>query len=171
MLALTLPAAGKTAGFAIADVLAKPIRSDEVVAAMARLPSPRHRARRVMVVDDDPLALDLMRATLAALGIEALCLAGGREALDTIEQARPDALVLDLLMPGLDGFATLDALRRRPHGAALPVYIWTSLLLTEAEYTMLSRSAQAILGKGGGRLEHVLDELAHWRPAAARSGA
>jgi DNA-binding response OmpR family regulator len=170
VLALTLAAAGETAGFAIADVLAKPIRAEEVVAAMARLPSVGPRARRVMVVDDDPLALDLMRATLTAMGIEALCLPGGHEALAALDEARPDAMVLDLVMPGLDGFATLDALRERPHGATLPIYIWTSLLLTEAEYARLSHSARAILGKGGGSLDQLLDSLVRWRPAAAEGG-
>jgi PAS domain S-box-containing protein len=169
VLALTLPAAGEIAGFAIADVLAKPIRSEEIVAAMARLPAGGGRPRRVMVVDDDPLARDLMRASLAAMDIEALCLPGGREALAALEHEQPDAIVLDLVMPELDGFATLDALRRLPHGALLPVYIWTSLLLTDEEYAMLARSAQAILRKGGGGLDGVLDALARWRPLQARS--
>jgi CheY-like chemotaxis protein len=74
--------------------------------------------------------------------------------------------VLDLMMPGFDGFQVLDALQRLPAWQQLPVFIWTSMLLTDEEYALLARSARAILRKGGGSLEAVLDSVRRWRPLA-----
>jgi CheY-like chemotaxis protein len=164
---------GNPARFAIADVLCKPIRTTEIMAAMARLRLPdahqayRTRRPRVMVVDDDPLALDLMRATLAGIGIDALCLAGGREALRELDSLRPDAIILDLMMPEFDGFAVLDALHQLPAWRDTPVFIWTSMILTDAEYESLATSARAIVSKGGGALSAMLDGLRRWRPPVA----
>ena len=154
---------GGAARFAIADVLSKPIRTTEIVSAMARLRWPTTRRARVLVVDDDPVARDLMQATLASIEVDTFCLPGGREALAELERLRPDAIILDLMMPEFDGFAVLDALQRMPAWCDTPVFIWTSMLLTDAEYASLARSARAIVGKGGGALASMLDALRRWR--------
>ena len=165
---MTLPMpAGTGASFAIADVLCKPIRIDEVVSAMSRFRLPGTSPTNVMVVDDDRVALELMQATLKTIGIDAVVLQDARQALREIDQHRPDAVILDLVMPGFDGFAFLDALRRLPAWRDTPVFVWTSLLLTDAEYASLAQSARAILSKGGGSLESTLDALRRWRPALA----
>ncbi|RZL11918.1 MAG: PAS domain S-box protein [Rubrivivax sp.] len=153
------------AAFAIADVLTKPIRSDEVAAAMARFLQDRGRSARVMVIDDDPVSLDLMRATLATLGIEGQCFTDPMRALLELEHHRPDAIILDLMMPVIDGFEVLDALNARADWSDIPVFVWTSMILTEEEYDRLARSARIILGKGGGALAGLLDQWRHWRPA------
>ena len=170
VLGLSLAAeTGSAATFAVADVLFKPIRTAEVGAAMARLKLPR--SPRVLVVDDDPLARQLMQATLAGLGAQTVCVEGGREALDEVLRQPPDAVVLDLMMPGFDGFETLDALRGLPQGAQLPVYIWSSMVLSDDELARLSRSARAIIGKGGGDLTQLLNSLRRWRPAESPADA
>jgi len=153
----------RNAVFSIADVLSKPLRSDEVLAAMQGLRGAGGAPPRVMVVDDDPLARELMAATLATVGIDAVLLAGGRQALDEIDRHRPDAVVLDLMMPGFDGFATLEALRSLPRWRDTPVYIWTSMLLTDDEYASLGRSARAVLAKGGGGVGTLVGALRRWR--------
>ena len=183
VLALTMPgvaadagnsadgvAAAEAATFAIANLLAKPIRTAEVAAALARLPVPNGRRIRALVIDDDPLALDLMRSTLRAMAIEPVGRLDARQALAELDQLMPDVIILDLMMPGFDGFATLDALRQRPAWRNTPVFIWTSMILTDAEVATLSRSAEAILGKGGGALAQVLDALGRWRPLPAHAG-
>jgi CheY-like chemotaxis protein len=103
-----------------------------------------------------------MQATLKSIGIDAVCKLDGRDALRAMDQIRPDAIILDLMMPEFDGFQVLDALQRMPLWRDVPVYIWTSLLLTDDEYATLARSARAILIKGGGALEVVLESLRHW---------
>jgi PAS domain S-box-containing protein len=157
---MTIPSDdGASATFAIADVLCKPIRSDEILKAMARFRGPASRSTKVMVVDDDPRALDLMQATLKSIGIDAVCLSDGHEALRDIGLHRPDAVILDLMMPGIDGFEVLDALRQMPAWRELPVFIWTSMTLTDAEYERLSASARLILSKGGGTIPSWLECL------------
>ncbi|CAN0226451.1 unnamed protein product, partial [Phaeothamnion confervicola] len=116
---MTMPAdSGTVAGFSIADVLSKPIRTEEIVLAMARFRRREPDRAKVMVIDDDPLALDLMRSTLKGLGIETVGLLDGRLALSEIDQHRPDAIILDLMMPGFDGFAVMDGLHRLPQWQA-----------------------------------------------------
>ena len=160
--------AGQRANFGIANILCKPIRSDEILAAMAPFRQAGQGSPRVMVIDDESSSLDLMLATLKSIGVDALCYQDGRQALQdlALDRHRPDALVLDLMMPDFDGFQVLDALRQLPVGRDLPVFIWTSMLLTDAEYAQLARSAHAILMKGGGALESMLDGLRHWRAPA-----
>ena len=160
---LTMPAEEVAARFAITDLLCKPIRSAELLLAMAPFRLSGSTRANVLVIDDDPQALDLMRATLKTIGIEAVCMLDGREALRNIDQLRPDAIILDLMMPQFDGFQVLDALQRMPAWRDVPVFIWTSLLLTDEEYATLARSARAILIKGGGAMETVLDNLRRWR--------
>lgn len=163
---VSMPAdAGRSVRFAITDVLAKPLRGGEVAAAMARYRGTSARRMCVMVVDDDPAALELMQQTLDAMDIDAVCLADGRSALAQLDHHRPDAMVLDLMMPGFDGFAVLDALAKLPAWRDLPVFIWTSMILTEAEYAQLSLSAREILDKGGGAIDALMDVLRRWRPA------
>ena len=160
---VTGPAEERSATFAIANRLCKPIRSDEILLAMApfRLAQPGRAS--VLVIDDDPNALDLMRTTLNSIGIDAVCVQDGRTALRNIDQLRPDAIILDLMMPEFDGFQVLDALQRLPAWRQVPVYIWTSLLLTDEEYALLARSARATLDQGGGAMEDLLEGLRRWR--------
>jgi len=160
---------GATAAFFVADVMAKPIRTQEVSAAMTGLLRDRTTRPRVLVIDDDVLALDLMQATLSAIGMDAICLLDGRQALNELATHRPDAIVLDLMMPDFDGFEVLDALQRMPQWRDTPVFIWTSMVLDDADVVRLANSAQAILTKGGGALHVTLEALSRWRPSGSAS--
>ena len=151
------------ATFAIANVLSKPIRSDEILTAMSRFRQPGAARANVLVIDDDALSLDLMRATLKSIGVDAVCFQDGRIALQEIDRHRPDAIILDLMMPVFDGFQVQDALQGLPAWREVPVYIWTSMLLTDEEYATLAKSARAILIKGGGAMEAMLDSVRRWR--------
>ena len=165
---MTMPAEDRSATLVIANLLCKPIRSEEILLAMAPFKLAQPGRANVLVIDDDPNARDLMRATLKGIGIDAVCAQDGRDALRNIDQLRPDAIILDLMMPVFDGFQVLDALQRLPAWRHVPVYIWTSLLLTDEEYALLAQSARAILSKGGGALEDLLEGLRRWRRPAAR---
>jgi PAS domain S-box-containing protein len=164
VLGLTVPGSdGGAAAFGIANILNKPLDVDEVASAMRHLRRTGGAAVTVMVIDDEPTALQLMHAALGRLGIEANCFDDGRQALAQLEQRPPAAIVLDLMMPGFNGFEVLDAVRRMPAAQHIPVYIWTSMLLTRDEYLRLARSAQGILAKGGGAVSALLASLVHWR--------
>ena len=160
------PGGDGAAAFAIADVFSKPLRGEEVLQAMRRLKLVDRPGVRVMVIDDDPLALALMQSTLEVAGVRPVCVQDGRAALRLLRTQVPDAVVLDLMMPGFDGFAVLEALSAMPALRDTPVFIWTSMLLTDDEFAQLSRSAQAILSKGGGAVLHLLERLRRMQSAA-----
>jgi CheY-like chemotaxis protein/anti-sigma regulatory factor (Ser/Thr protein kinase) len=169
---LSMPAeGGEAARFAIANVLCKPIRGDEVVAAMERMRLPGGRPARVLVVDDDPLAIDLMCVTLSNHGMQGLPVHDSQHTLAALALHQPDALILELAMPGMDGFAVLDALRREAAWRDLPVFIWTSMALGAEEHARLARSARTIVGKGGGGLSAMLEDLQRWRAQLRLAGA
>ena len=164
-------ASSTAANFPVTDVLSKPLETQQLGMALGNLGLTQRTGSRVMVIDDDQLALDLMEATLSKLGIEFIGLSDGRQALDEMAQHRPDAIIIDLMMPGMDGFEMLDALRRQPEWKDMPVFIWTSMLLTPEEYAHLARSALAILSKGGASLEALLHDLRRWRGPLAKTAA
>jgi CheY-like chemotaxis protein len=166
VLGVTVPVnANVAASFAVADILSKPLRSGDLALAMTRFRGPDGATTRVMVVDDDPMALELMRAALADVGVEAVCLQDGRRALAEIDQHQPQAIILDLMMPEFDGFAVLDALHQLPKWWDTPVFIWTSMMLTDDEYGRLASSARTIISKGGGDLMAMLERLKRWQPS------
>ena len=77
---------------------------------------------RVLVVDDEPDILLLHRLNLEAAGHEVLLAADGQRALARVDADAPDVMVLDVMMPVLDGWAVLEALRSRP-APSLPVVV------------------------------------------------
>jgi YesN/AraC family two-component response regulator len=89
----------------------------------------------------------------------------GREALEIIGRERPDLVLLDLVMPELDGFGVLEAMQREEAIRSIPVIVLTSQLLTETDMARLNRSVAAVLGKG---LFSVEETLAHVEATLAR---
>lgn len=80
--------------------------------------------RTVLIVDDNPDILALLRANLSASGFDTLEAQNGEVALARIDEAKPDLVLLDLMMPVLDGWAVLEALQGRPHRP--PVIVLTA---------------------------------------------
>lgn len=148
------------ASFPVADVIAKPIQDSELATVLARAGMlNKAGGADVMVIDDDPMARTLMAETLQAMGLRSIPMSSGLQALQALEQWRPDCIMLDLMMPGCDGFEVLAMLRQRPQWCEIPVFVWTSMLLTDEEYATLARSAQAIVAKGGGGLQTLLQDI------------
>lgn len=128
--------------FGITDVLAKPLAPGELARAIARLGSPVDGP--VMVVDDDPSARELMRHEIGLLGHAVVLAAGGAEALAMLDAERPSAVILDLMMPDIDGFEVLEALRAHPEWSRLPVFVWTVTRLDRRDFERLSASTRRI---------------------------
>jgi pilus assembly protein CpaE len=83
-------------------------------------------ANRILVVDDELVNLKITSATLKQAGYEILTAQGGREALQKVEQLRPDLLVLDLMMPDMNGYDVCRTLRSKPAFTHLPILMLTS---------------------------------------------
>ncbi|MFN7108044.1 MAG: PleD family two-component system response regulator [Brevundimonas sp.] len=82
---------------------------------------------RVLIADDDPLLRDLLTHKLTAAGYVVLVAEDGRQALDQCHQQRPDLVVLDGMMPIVDGFEVLRRLKATPDTSGLPVIMLTAL--------------------------------------------
>jgi DNA-binding response OmpR family regulator len=82
--------------------------------------------RRVLVVDDDPSVRKLLNQTLELEGYEVSTAADGEEALEELPAAQPDVVVLDVMMPKLNGLDVLDRIRRNPETSTLPVILLTA---------------------------------------------
>jgi CheY-like chemotaxis protein len=145
-------------GFRIHDVLSKPVRADELVAALNRVGVPRDGSQPILVVDDDPHALKLAHTVLEDFGYRSICRSDSESGLRAALEEKPAAIVLDLLMPGMDGFEFLKRFRSSPEGRGVPVIVWSVADLTKAERERVMTLAQGVVPKGqGGQI--LLDEL------------
>ncbi len=151
------------AGFSVHDVLHKPLQPALLLASLRRAGVEPGAWGGVLVVDDDASALRLMEAALKHLGYATVCRSDGESGLSAAEALAPAAIVLDLVMPGLDGFGFLQRLRARPRLSRTPVIVWTQKDLTRDEAQRLLESAHAILSKHDGAAA-LLAELAPLLP-------
>jgi two-component system OmpR family response regulator len=87
-------------------------------------PMPEPSGARLLVVDDEPNIVELLSASLRYAGFEVSSARGGREAVDRVRDLRPDLIVLDVMMPGVDGFSVLRQLRG--NGIDIPVLFLTA---------------------------------------------
>ena len=108
------------------DFLGKAESALEERAEAAAAPSPKDR-NTILVVDDDPTVLELMQRHLSREGFRVLTAADGEEGLRLARQARPRVITLDVMMPGMDGWAVLAALKKDPELAEIPVLLCTML--------------------------------------------
>ncbi|MCM2334659.1 MAG: response regulator, partial [Anaeromyxobacteraceae bacterium] len=81
---------------------------------------------RVLLVDDEPVIRELVQAMLEGDGVEVRCVEGGARALKEAAAAPPDLVLLDIVMPGLDGLAVLRLLRAEPAMASVPIHMLTA---------------------------------------------
>ena len=84
-------------------------------------------AATILVVDDTPANIGVLLEALGSQGYEILVAESGESALSQLAHTRPDLILLDVLMPGLDGFETQARLKTDPELAAIPVIFMTSL--------------------------------------------
>ncbi len=137
------------------DYLVKPIHRAALLGAMGRLEHGRAVPRAdslVLGIDDDPVALRLYQATLEGMGIVVATASGGEEGVRLARELKPGCILLDLVMPDLDGFEVLDQLKADPETAQIPVIVITAAQISEAEKQRLNGHVVAVLEKGDAAL-------------------
>jgi signal transduction histidine kinase/DNA-binding response OmpR family regulator len=146
---------GRDTAFALgaADFLTKPFSSRQLRTAVRRLLSGGKGF--VLVADDDPGIRELVVETLGGDGIELGEAANGAEAMASVARRRPDAIILDLVMPELDGFEVLERLQADPDTRRIPVVVLTARRLSAEERRALSSRAVALFEKS----DYSADEL------------
>ena len=119
-----------------------------------------NRFPRVVVVDDTSEARRLIRRILQSQGdFEISEATNGREAIELVTRERPDLVILDLMMPEVDGFAVLDSLRSQPETANIPVIVATAKELTVDEKSRLQGQIQSLMLKGDFLNDEFLEEV------------
>jgi CheY-like chemotaxis protein len=152
-----------------ADVLTKPVDRDRLAAVLRQHGGGGPDGRRaVLVVDDDAGTRQMVRRVLEREGCSVVEAGDGRAALALLDEARPCLVLLDLVMPRLDGFGFVDELRRLPVWRDLPVVVLTSKDLTPADRDRLAGSVARILLKGHHGREELLAEVRQALDAGAR---
>jgi CheY-like chemotaxis protein len=140
------------------DYVMKPVDSECLTAILRRF-GRGLSARRVLLIDDDGDLRQRLRGLLEKEGWEVDEAADGREALDRLADRPPELILLDLLMPGVDGFEFLAEMRRREEGRTVPVVVLTAKDLTAAEHGRLQQSIEKVLRKGSFSHEELLAEV------------
>jgi signal transduction histidine kinase/DNA-binding response OmpR family regulator len=121
-------------GFALgaAEYLVKPVSRELVLAALSRV-GVLPEAGTLLVIDDDPLALELVTAVLEPRGWTVLSAGDGETGTAMARSHQPSVVLLDLLMPGMDGFAVAETLRSDSATMAIPIVVLTAKTLTRAD--------------------------------------
>jgi len=156
--------ADRNKGFALgaAAVLEKPIARQELIDGLTRLglfPVSRGEGLRVLVVDDDPAAVELVAVRLADLEVTVERAYGGREGIAAAQREQPDLIVLDLMMPDVNGFDVVEELRRNTDTARIPIMVLTAMQLTAEERQKLNGYVTAVLTKTELELENFRAEV------------
>jgi K+-sensing histidine kinase KdpD/DNA-binding response OmpR family regulator len=153
----------KALGFKLGatDYILKPLDGDAILAALKRLIRLNGGVplKRLLVADDDPLVVDMVEQLLENASYEVVSAADGVAALESIAVQLPDAILLDLMMPRLDGFGVLDRLQENPEYQAIPVIVLTAKSLTAREASRLRQSAIKVIQKQGLEAEQLLHQL------------
>ena len=134
-------------GGGAAAVLQKPISRVQLHASLASLglQEHAHRTHTVLVVDDDPKAVELIAAYLAPPAYSVLMAYGGSDAIVLARQHHPDLILLDLMMPDVDGFDVVEALARDVETSRIPILVLTAKQVTLLDRVALNRNPENVI--------------------------
>jgi PAS domain S-box-containing protein len=150
------------AALGAAESLIKPLTGGALVQAVRRVLQPAGMLR-VLIVDDDLETRELLADTLMNEGHTPLTARYAAEALRILATSQVDAVVLDLLLPGRNGFEVLSDMRADPRLSRLPVLVVTIKDLSERELETLSAQGARVFAKGPGWRQELLQHLRRLR--------
>ncbi len=152
--------ADRTRGLAlgVSDVLVKPIDTKQLNRVVQRAAG-NVPQQNILVVDDD----DASRSNLCKLirhdGWQTIEASDGREALEVLERTLPAAIILDLVMPVMDGFDFLSAIEKHAKSRSIPILVVTGKDPSAEETTFLRKRVEDIITKGGGTAQSVIEHI------------
>jgi PAS domain S-box-containing protein len=152
----------KQVGFALgaADYLVKPIRKPILLETIRKhVPHQTDDDAAILLVDDDPKTLELLEESLRSAGYETQSVQSGARALEVLSSKLVSAVLLDLLMPGMDGFEVIRHVREQATLKELPILVMTAKTLEQEEIAVLSRETQALFQKNGSWRQQLMVEV------------
>ncbi len=150
----------KGMGFALgaSDYLTKPIDRERLVTMLNKYRR-NDRLASVMVIEDDPMTRQMMRRALEKEGWLVQEASNGRLALERMGKIQPDLILLDLMMPEMDGFGFISELNKHPDWSNIPIIIVTAKDITQDDRLRLNGHVERILQKGAYSRNRLLDEV------------
>jgi CheY-like chemotaxis protein len=147
-------------GYALgaSDYVVKPIDWNHLAAVIERHLN-GHRESAILVVDDDESTREIMRRTLEGSGWEVWEAENGRVALDLMAERRPAMILLDLMMPVMDGFDFIHEFSQHPEWKTIPVVVVTAKDPNAEEKRLLEGSVVRVLQKGSCAQSQLLNEI------------
>jgi CheY-like chemotaxis protein len=142
----------------VSDYMTKPIDRERLSGLLKKYKTSEAR-QRVLVVEDDEATRQLLQRMLIGEGWQVAEAANGRVALGRLAEMRPDLILLDLIMPEMDGFEFLVELRKTPAHRSIPVVVVTAADLTEDAHRRLNGGVEQILHKSACARDELLAEL------------
>jgi signal transduction histidine kinase/DNA-binding response OmpR family regulator len=157
-------AAATSAALLEFDYLTKPIELANLARALDQhwlAPSPELAVRKFLIVDDDPDTLEMHARIVqgSSPANHVFRARNGLEALRVLSEEQIDLVLLDLMMPEMDGFEVLEAMRERPATRDIPVIVVTGQTLSEPEMARLNLGVTKVLSKGVFSMEETLSHL------------
>jgi PAS domain S-box-containing protein len=144
------------------DYLVKPLDTKELVHRLSKINLNRIAAGGrtcVLVVDDEPANRAWLKEVLEPAGFDVALASTGREAIELAKSSKPDVVVLDLMMPEMDGFDVVDALSGDQSTQAIPIVVLTAKQLTIADHAQLNDRVANILRRGSTGAVDLIGEL------------
>jgi signal transduction histidine kinase/DNA-binding response OmpR family regulator len=166
----------KQRGFALGadNYLTKPVDRKNLAAILERY-SPTGEGSSVLVVEDNPVTRHMMRAMLEKQGWSVDEAENGRAALSCLASHVPTLILLDLMMPEMDGFQFAAEVHQHPDWRSIPIVVLTAKDLTDTEIATLSRNVHTVLNKKGSSRDELMtqvrDLLAGWVPPGSPEAA
>ena len=114
---------------------------------------------RILIVDDTVKNIQVLGTILKQEGHQLNVAQNGQQALDVVGKVKPDLILLDLMMPEMDGFTFVETLREQEMGQDVPVVVVTAKDLTKEEHKRLNGYVETILLKGDYSRESLLQEV------------
>lgn len=141
------------------QVLQKPISRQEFARALAALGFPDGERRTVLVVDDDPKAVQLLCAYLDPVGYRVISAFGGKEGIEVARRQSPDLIVLDLMMPEISGFDVVEALKQDVALASIPIIVVTAKQISAEDRLRLHGDVLKVIEKSDFKHVTFIEEV------------
>jgi CheY-like chemotaxis protein len=138
------------------DFLVKPVDRDQLRSVVARYYAPEAPST-ALLIDDDPAVRETLSNALSTTGWQVEAAENGRAALDRMATCRPTLILLDLMMPVMDGFDFLVELHANPEWREIPVIVLTAKDLTAEDRRILSGRVEQIVAKDAWSHEQLVD--------------
>ncbi|HGJ66350.1 TPA: response regulator, partial [bacterium] len=134
------------------DYISKPINPKELKDTIHKYAIP---GKTVLAIDDDPNALEIIKRILDSISLEIKMVQDGKFGLDAINADPPGVIILDLLMPGMNGIDVLNELKKKDETKDIPIIVVTAKELNKEEHNLIINNTSALLQKGMFRPEDL----------------